>query len=89
MDLPVSSFVFNSSLLAAKSGDFVVVASLPAYYTAVQIKNGSESSSVIKVATTKNTDGATCPIYIDNCLKVKYSLCFIVSYVCLTHYTAV
>ena len=41
-------------------------------FTAIQIKNCSKSTSVIKVATMKNTDGAACH-------KVKYLLRFFVS----------
>jgi len=47
-------------------------------YTAVQIKNCSKSTSVIKVATTKKYDGAVHPSYR---LKLKYPLPFSVSYV--------
>jgi len=56
------------------------------YVTAVRIKNCSKSTSVIKIATMKNTNGATHPSYR---LKLKYLLPFTVSYVCSTRYAAV
>jgi len=36
---------------------------------------------VIKVATMKSMNGATRPCYVNQCLKVKYPLCFCARYV--------
>jgi len=46
-------------------------------YTAVQIKNCSKSTPVIKVATIRKYDGTVCPSYR---LKLKYPLPVPVSY---------
>jgi len=47
-------------------------------YTTVRIKNCLKRTSIFKVVTMKNTDGA---VHTSYCLKVKYPLRFFVSYV--------
>jgi len=71
--------VLHASIISESEVSITVLCLLcSTCYTAVRIKNCLKSTSVIKVATMKNTDGAGRPSYR---LKLKYQLPFTVSYV--------